>query len=361
MKKNTDYKKTDGAYADTILPGIKYLKLGAPLSMQFELTSGCNQRCVFCYNVWKEKSNCPEPKTLTKKEQLKILDIVIENKILDIIFSGGEPLLVPWLEELVERISTQNIKSSLITNAILLTEEKAISLKKSGLSSIQISLHHHIEEINNYLVGSDTFQKTVTGIKNSLKIFGSDCINVNMVALPETYKDVYEMSKFLQSIGINHFSVGTPSATGEMSKNKEIIITKNNFTQIYNQLIKAKHNLKMNTSFTGGFPLCILPKIDKETLSMVNNYCDAGLNQLIISSDGSLRPCVCLNHNLGNILTDDLKKIWVKNIFLKNIRQLKYLPNECLSCQYIHMCRGGCRASAYGFYGKINANDPLIK
>ena len=354
-----DFKK---AYQDTELPNCKYLKLKSPLATQFELTSGCNQRCIFCYNVWKGLCSKKDSVTLSKENQFKVIDKIIENEIFDIIFSGGEPLLVEWLEELIKKCSDAKIYTTIITNAILMTSGRAKSLKDAGLKDMQISIHNSDPQINDKLTGlSGSFEKTVEGIKNALDVFGIENINVNLVALPETYKGVYEMAKFLHSIGVGSLSVGTPSATGEMKDNKQLVIDKKMFLSIYEQLKKAKEDFGIHVCFTGGFPICLFPEINEETIEMIGNYCDAGLNQLIIGPDGELRPCVCLGESLGNILKDDLKETWSTNEFLLDIRAMKFVPDQCKECEYVSVCRGGCRASAQGYFGKINAIDPLIK
>lgn len=350
------------AYRETEIPNCKYLNIKAPFSTQFELTSGCNQRCIFCYNVWKGLCSKQNTITLPKEKQLEVIDKIIENEIFDIIFSGGEPLLVDWLEELIKKCSSAKMYTTIITNAILMTIGRAQSLKNAGLNDMQISIHHYTPEINDKLTEAPgSFEKSVMGIKNALEIFGIENVNINMVVLPETYKEVYEMAKFLHSIGVGSFSVGTPAATGEMEEDKSLVINKKMFLEIYNQLEKAGNNFNIHVGFTGGFPICLLPEINNKTVEMIGNYCDAGLNQLVIGPDGELRPCVCLGENLGNILEDDLKEIWDTNQFLLDIRAMKFVPEECRSCQYVSICRGGCRASAQGYFGKINAIDPLMK
>lgn len=352
-----DFKKI---YKETKIPGIFYLKIKTPLTIQFELTSGCNQKCIFCYNVWKEGCSSIKKKQLSKERQIEILNKIIENEVFDIIFSGGEPLLVEWLDELIKMASAKNIQTTIITNGTLLNIDKTIKLKEAGLASIQISLHHYDNKINDKLTNQKgSFEKTIKGIKNVISVFGKEVLNVNMVALPDTYKDVYKMAGFLNSIGVFSFSVATSTARGEMKKNKNLVIKKEMFLEIYNQLRLANKDFGINVGFTGGFPICILPKIDKETINMINNYCDAGLNQLVIDPEGYIRPCVCLNEKLGNILRDNTKKIWNESKFLISIRKLKYLPKECINCKHISTCRGGCRASAFGYFGKLNAKDPL--
>ncbi len=355
-------KEFKDAYQDTEIPNCKYLKIKSPLAVQFELTSGCNQRCIFCYNVWKDGCSKKDVITLSKEKQLKIIDKIIENEIFDIIFSGGEPLLVKWLEELIKKCSEAKMYITLITNAVLMTPERAKSLKKAGLDDMQISIHHYNPNKNDKLTGSPgSFKKSVEGIKNALKEFGIEGLNVNMVALPETYKDVYKMAEFLHSIGVGSFSAGTPSESGEMGKDKNLVINKGMFKEVFNQLIQAKKDFGMKVGFSGGFPICLLPEINKDTAEMIGNYCDIGVNQFTIGPDGIIRPCVCLGENLGNILEEDLKEIWKNNKFLLDARKMKFVPETCRNCEYVSACRGGCRASALGYFGKLNAIDPLMK
>jgi len=360
---SSKFEKIKEAYTKTEFPNIFYLKLKSPLEMQIELTSGCNQKCIFCYNVWKEGcTRKTTEKNLSKPEHLIVIDKIIKNEIFDVIFSGGEPLLVPYLDELIEKLTKKDIGTMIITNGILLTKEKALSLKKVGLESLQISLHHFSEEKNNELVGNeDAFEKTVEGIKNAVEVFGGDYVNVNMVALPKTYRDVYKMASFLNSLKVKSFSVGSPSVTGEMANNlkTDIVIDKAKFLDVYEQLKKARKDFGISVSFTGGFPLCILPNFEKD-VKMISNYCDAGLNQLVIGPEGDIRPCVCLGEKVGNILKDDLQEVWKKNEFLLNLRTLKFSPEICKGCKYLAFCRGGCRASAQGYGGKLNATDPLM-
>mgnify|MGYP001565883072 CR=1 FL=1 len=350
------------AYKKTKYPHIGYLNLKSPISMQVELISGCNQKCIFCYNVWKEGcSKTPCIKTLTKEQHHKIVEEIIKNEVFDVILSGGEPLLIPYLEELIKKLAMNKIPTMIITNGMLLTKARVKKLKEAGLESIQISLHHFKESMNDTITGiKGSCKRTIEGIKNVIEIMGADCLNVNMVVIPKTYKNVYEMGKFLGNFGVTSFSVGCSSVAGEMSNNKYLFVDRKKFLEIYNQLKMVEKDVRIKVSFTGGFPLCILPDIN-EAKRLSSNFCDAGLNQLVVSPKGDLRPCVCMNQIVGNIFKDDLKKVWNENKILKEIRELGYLPKECRGCDYISMCRGGCRASAEGYFGKLNAIDPLMK
>ena len=149
MKRTIKFSKTNQikeAYEKTDIPNIYYLKLKSPLTIQIELTRGCTQKCIFCYNVWKEgNSKKLFKKDLSKEDHLKIIEEIIKNEIFDVIFSGGEPLLIKWLEELIQKLSKKNINVRIITNGTLLDKARVNSLKKAGLNHLQISLHHFSE------------------------------------------------------------------------------------------------------------------------------------------------------------------------------------------------------------------------
>ena len=57
-----------------------------------------------------------------------------------ITFSGGEPLLHPDLDELIQRIRSHGRIATLITNGYLLSQERIRQLNRAGLEHLQISI-----------------------------------------------------------------------------------------------------------------------------------------------------------------------------------------------------------------------------
>ena len=64
------------------------LASGKPHHAQWLITRKCNYRCAGC-NVWKEQ----DPRELKTAEIKKGLDILKKLGIVDLVLSGGEPLL----------------------------------------------------------------------------------------------------------------------------------------------------------------------------------------------------------------------------------------------------------------------------
>ncbi|HJX50923.1 MAG TPA: radical SAM protein [Candidatus Nanoarchaeia archaeon] len=343
---------------------VSCLKINSPLYAQYELTENCNYKCIFCYNVWKNNKNKIDKKEyLTEKQQLKIIDKLAEMNIFGLIISGGEPLTSKSIFKIIERSSKKyKIETSIITNGALLTEDVCKKLKENGLSDMQISLHSFKEKDNDRITGiRGSYKKTIRGIRKALKYFHSENININMVPTKMTYQDVYSTAKFLKKLGIINFTVSSYVYTGNQKLDNMLAPSRENFQEIYNQIVKIKNKLHMNTFIGGCYPLCSLSKkIDKEVVSLIGNICDAGVTQIVISPQGEIRPCVAYNHILGNILKDNPLKIWRNSKILKKIRRMENIPEECSKCKYLVVCRGGCRASAYNRHKKLNDTHQLL-
>ena len=103
-----------------------------------EPTSRCNLTCRTCIrNAWKEPQCDMSLETWNRVlESLKALP-----SRPDVFFGGfGEPLLLPNISEMVEQAKAVAGKVELITNGILLTEERSRELIKAGLDMIWFSV-----------------------------------------------------------------------------------------------------------------------------------------------------------------------------------------------------------------------------
>jgi MoaA/NifB/PqqE/SkfB family radical SAM enzyme len=105
-----------------------------PILAQIIPVRRCNLSCVYCNEY--DKTSEPVP----FEEMARRIDKLAALGTLAITFSGGEPLLHPELEAMVERIRRQNIIATLITNGYLLSAERIKRLNRAGLDYLQISI-----------------------------------------------------------------------------------------------------------------------------------------------------------------------------------------------------------------------------
>lgn len=133
----------------------------------FHLTNSCNYHCTYCFGKF------PDKKELTLEKAYAVVDNISryfkENSIDDgrINLAGGEPLLYPHLEKIIDYINAYGIKVSVITNGSLLTEDK-IKCWKDRVDCVGLSIDTALTETNN-AIGRCYKSKTIS-LKQLIRI-----------------------------------------------------------------------------------------------------------------------------------------------------------------------------------------------
>lgn len=346
-------------YQGTIINNVEVIRLGTPLHAQIELTSRCQYKCFFCYNIWKSEEGSFKHAHMTKDQAIFVANELIRCRIFSVIFSGGEPTLVDYLPELSGIFADAGVDVTMISNGANLTKKLLEDLKENGLRNIQISMHHYEEDVFNRITGNpNAYAMTLQGIKNTLEILGPESLNVNMVVTSDTLEDIYPMSDFLYEKGVRSMSVSLVSTSGQAALNG-LLCTHLDLEEAYEQMSKAQE--KMPISFVGGLPFCSLPSHYDPSLVSMSNVCDAGITQIVVGPNGGLRPCVEWPEEAGNIFKDDIIDIWKNSKVFEDIRKFKNTPVVCRDCEQVPHCHGGCRASALAATKSICGYDPMMK
>jgi len=127
-----------------------------PYCLLAELTYRCPLACPYCSNPlqWSRFDN--ELDTGTWK---RVLREAAELGVVQVHFSGGEPMVRRDLPELVEQARDVDLYSHLSTSATLADERSLSRLRASGLDAIQISLQDAREEASDWIAGGTSFRK----------------------------------------------------------------------------------------------------------------------------------------------------------------------------------------------------------
>jgi MoaA/NifB/PqqE/SkfB family radical SAM enzyme len=111
------------------------------------LTTKCNEKCRFCF----------KPDFGYDPDNGKVLaQMLADNGVRDVVFTGGEPLLSRSLENTLEVLSRSDIDSSIHTNAMLLTPRRLSNLVPLT-SEIAVPIDSTDRETQRYLRRVDCF------------------------------------------------------------------------------------------------------------------------------------------------------------------------------------------------------------
>jgi cyclic pyranopterin phosphate synthase len=169
--------------------------------LRISVTDRCNMRCGYCM----PKDNTKwfdTDEVLTFEEITRLSSIFANLGIEKIRITGGEPLVIPSLENLIESISKIHcIKSiGLTTNGLLLLE-KVKALRSSGLASVNISLDSFKEDRFKMMTGVNGLNKVINSIQRA-KDSGLD-VKINTVVVRGWNDDeVINFANFARRTGI---------------------------------------------------------------------------------------------------------------------------------------------------------------
>lgn len=110
-----------------------------------QVTRACNQTCQFC-------SNPPSGLELTLEEACRRVDDLAERGYGGVIFTGGEPTLVPWLPAAIRHAAARGLPPRVISNGQRLADGPLLEeLVGAGLGHLHLSLYSERPEIHDAL------------------------------------------------------------------------------------------------------------------------------------------------------------------------------------------------------------------
>ncbi|WP_158306541.1 radical SAM protein [Rhodococcus opacus] len=174
------------------------------------MTEQCNLACFYCHNEGQPKGSA----YLSDQLFDAAVSMSRQPEVEKVILSGGEPLLHPRVLELVEAVSPNVARSSLITNGLLLTPSLARDLAFAGLSKIRLGVDSFREDKPRPSVGylDDPFSidDTVAAVREA-----GLAVEVNVVLTRFNQREVPRFLRWAVVNGVNikffeHLEVGAP-------------------------------------------------------------------------------------------------------------------------------------------------------
>ncbi|MBI5218380.1 MAG: radical SAM protein [Bacteroidia bacterium] len=342
-----------------------------PATCVFEMTYRCNHKCLFCSCPWEAENNgFKKHKELSPEEWKSVISKLSGMGIMNIAFSGGEPLLKENITDIIRFASACKSEHIETINGELVSEFKPFKLY---LLSNGLLMSHEIinlcKELNIHLSmslpGFDTFEQH-TKKDNSNKIlywFGeakkaglSTTVNITV-----TRKNIHELYETLaealiagaDTLLMNRF---LPGGRGIKYAN-ELMLSKEQVVEMLDIAEDVLRKANRTGSVGTELPKCIIDKNKEYKKLTIGTRCSAGLDFFVIGPSGHVRAC---NHSPVELCHFSEIENLKNHPYWKTFVMKDYKPAMCKDCELLYDCDGGCREAAHIVSGDVCSPDPLF-
>lgn len=142
---------------------LKLSGRNSPALIQIGVTYQCQCRCLHCYADAPRK----EDRDVLKLQEIKsVIDQAVNIGVLQVIFTGGEPLMRKDLPEMVRYARKSGLITRINSNGWMLDPKYVVNLKKAGLTQCHVSIDSADPVIHDRRRGLDGLQaKALQGIR----------------------------------------------------------------------------------------------------------------------------------------------------------------------------------------------------
>lgn len=309
---------------------------GRPLisSLQLELSSRCNERCIHCY-IPNEKKNKGFDMPYEKFKEL--VDEFSRLGGIHITLSGGEALLHKDIIKMLYYCRDKDLKISILSNLIALNDEEIIAMKATNVSLVQTSLYSMNPDIHDFITTvKGSFEKTKNAIERLIKADVPVQISCPLMkANKDGYKDVL---KYAQSLKINAQTDYIMMAQADLNtSNLANRLSLKETEKVINDIID--YDLDYLKDFERKIPSGIEVKYNKERY-MAQPICGVGYDNCCVTSNGDVYPCAgWQGYILGNVFNQSLQQIWEESERIKELRKITNASfPQCVDCEALQYC-----------------------
>ena len=281
-------------------PSLRYLEL--------QITDTCNLRCKHCYlgeTTHKELTPAEVNNALREFEEMQGLRVLI---------TGGEPLMHAKFHEINEMLPDFFVRKVLFSNGVLLKKDILGTLK---VDELQVSIDG-LEQAHDHIRGAGTFNRAMKAAHDALGA-GFD-VSVSTMVHRGNLADFDAMERLFKGMGIKDWTVDVPCVTGRLKENSDLCVS------------PEEGGKYLGYGYGGGLH------------SSGQGY-GCGLHLMSVMADGQIAKCSFYRDSAAGSISEGLGAVWNK------IRPVRLSDLSC-NCEYLEVCRGGCRFRAELLAGK---------
>jgi len=323
-----------------------------PLALIAELTHRCPLHCVYCSNPLELQSRAGE---LPTEIWCRVFKDAAETGVLQIDFTGGEPLARPDIVDLVRAARSAGLYVNLITSGLPLDETRLAALVEAGLDHMQLSFQGAREETANEISGakSHTQKLRVLDWLRHRRL----AVTLNFVIHRRNIDQLEEMLALAESSSATRIEFANVQYYGWAFANRENLLpTREQLDHSIEFLKREQQRLqgKIRIEFVVPDYYATYPK-----------PCMGGWGRklMLITPTGDVLPChaaqVIPGLSFENVKDHGLRDIWEQSAAFQRFRGEDWMQQPCKTCDRREQDFGGCRCQALLLAGNAAATDPV--
>jgi pyrroloquinoline quinone biosynthesis protein E len=323
-----------------------------PFALVAELTYRCPLKCPYCSNpleLHRYGHELPTPvwrRVLTEAAGLGVIQVH---------FSGGEPLVRADLCELVETARSLDLYSNISTSAVLADAAALDNLKAAGLDALQISLLDTTANGNDWLAGTRSFDKKRRAVELAKE--RDFPLTLNVVLHRHNLDRIEQIIELAIQWRVDRLELAHVQYTGWAFHNRFTLLPTQEQVKRAEELVaSARQRLAGQLEI-----LHVLP----DYFQQFPKACLQGWGRVFVTvaPDGAVLPCQTAREITGlefpTVHTQSLDEIWFDAPVFRRFRGIDWLPEPCRSCDRREIDFGGCRCQAFLLAGDPALTDPV--
>ena len=323
-----------------------------PYALLAELTYRCPLHCPYCSNPTQIRGG----RELTTDEWRRVIREAAELGVLQIGFSGGEPLLRRDLADLIFSGHEAKLYTNLITSGVHLDEKHARELRDVGLDSVQLSFQSDDVDLSDEIAGARAHRQKLEAAA-AIRATGIS-LSLNFVIHRRNIDRLPQMIALAEALGAGRVELANTQFYGWAFLNRAVLLpTRDQVARARDVANAAKKRLASKIDI-----FYVLPDYyETRPKPCLNGW---GQRYITVNPIGDVLPCPTAlsaipDMRFENIRSQSLDWIWGKSESFNRFRGTEWMPEPCRSCPERERDFGGCRCQAALLTGDATNTDPV--
>src|SRR5213594_4175239 len=323
-----------------------------PYALLAELTYRCPLHCPYCSNP----THARKDRELTTDEWKRVIREAAALGVLQIGFSGGEPVARRDLADLVRAAREANLYTNLITSGVGLDDERVRALHDAGLDSVQLSFQSDETELADEIAGARAHQRKLNA---AAKIRAAGIpLSLNFVIHRRNIDRLPQMIDLAETLGAERVELANVQFYGWAFLNRAALLPtweQVNSAREIATAAKARLAGKIDIFY-------VLPDYyETRPKPCLNGW---GQRYLTVNPSGDVLPCPTASSAIPGLRFENVRAraldwIWRESESFNRFRGTEWMPEPCRSCPQKEIDFGGCRCQAALLTGSAANTDPV--